>query len=192
MTGHCRPWPATVRDRSPPDWYARLAALWTLHASGSLSDQVLAGAATDREWALRAAAARIIGERQNGTPELAVLEQSCDDAEPQVRSGSCCRLPTTELGRIDGEPSAPDAWGSGGSDPCVLGGAFRGRQGSGDSVYDLARRGTDVCAATRADPGLVFGQRREPAPVDGHLGEQGGAAPLSMAATPSISRRALF
>ncbi|MCC7377338.1 MAG: c-type cytochrome [Verrucomicrobiales bacterium] len=65
---------------------ARLAALWTLHASGSLSDQVLAGAATDREWALRAAAARIIGERQTGTPgELAVLEQLADDAEPQVR-----------------------------------------------------------------------------------------------------------
>lgn len=65
---------------------SRLAALWTLHASGYLADEVLASAAMDREWAVRAAAARIIGERQVGSVgELALLEQLADDAQPQVR-----------------------------------------------------------------------------------------------------------
>ncbi|MBL9137809.1 MAG: dehydrogenase [Verrucomicrobiales bacterium] len=65
---------------------SRLAALWTLHASGYLADEVVAAAALDGEWAVRAAAARIIGERQVGSSgELAVLEQLAGDSQPQVR-----------------------------------------------------------------------------------------------------------
>jgi putative membrane-bound dehydrogenase-like protein len=102
-----------LRDGAGPESTrldSRLAALWTLHAAGSLTDQALAGAATDREWALRAAAARVVGERQTGSPgELAVLEQLADDAQPQVRLAvavACRQLNSGQL-TVNRPPRTP-------------------------------------------------------------------------------------
>lgn len=46
-----------------PTLEARLAALWTLHTAGALEESLIAKAAEDKEPALRAWAARLIGER---------------------------------------------------------------------------------------------------------------------------------
>ena len=56
---------------------ARLASLWTLHSSGYLADDQLPLAAADKEPAIRAWAARLIGERALGTAgDLAVDRKS--------------------------------------------------------------------------------------------------------------------
>ncbi len=65
---------------------ARMAALWTLHTSGYLNDDVLLGCANDREAIVRAWCARLIGERQVGSKEeITVLENLAKDVDPSVR-----------------------------------------------------------------------------------------------------------
>jgi putative membrane-bound dehydrogenase-like protein len=65
---------------------ARMAALWTLHTSGYLNDDVLLSSANDREAIVRTWCARLIGERQVGSKEeITVLENLAKDADPSVR-----------------------------------------------------------------------------------------------------------
>ena len=65
---------------------ARLAALWTLHGSGQITDEILAKAAVDAEPLLRSCAARLIGERQVGSEaELSLLAKLGADREAAVR-----------------------------------------------------------------------------------------------------------
>ena len=56
---------------------SRLASLWTLHSSGYLNDDQLPKAAADKEPAIRAWAARLIGERQLGIPTDLALLKTC-------------------------------------------------------------------------------------------------------------------
>ncbi len=89
---------------------ARLAALWTLHSSGYLADDVLARVVTDREPALRAWAARIIGERQVGNAaDLAHLEQLARDPDPTVRLAVAvaCRQFTSSHLTVNRPPNRP-------------------------------------------------------------------------------------
>ena len=69
-----------------PTLAARLAAFWTLHTSGALDEEWVDKAVEDREPALRAWAARLIGERGfwvHGTFER--LEKLARDPDPTVR-----------------------------------------------------------------------------------------------------------
>jgi putative membrane-bound dehydrogenase-like protein len=73
---------------------ARLAAFWTLHTSGQLADDVLLKAAADPEPALRAWAARLVGERRDASPATRdLLTQLATDAGPAVRAAvvTACR-----------------------------------------------------------------------------------------------------
>jgi putative heme-binding domain-containing protein len=64
----------------------RLAALWTLHTSGALTYPVLNAAASDPEPAIRAWAARLVGERQvGGEADLEILRELASDPDPAVR-----------------------------------------------------------------------------------------------------------
>ena len=65
---------------------ARMAALWTLHSSGYLNDDVLYACANDREAIVRAWCARLIGERQVGSEQdVRTLETLAKDSDPTVR-----------------------------------------------------------------------------------------------------------
>lgn len=65
---------------------ARLAALWTLHASEGLDDTVLEAAAKDAEPALRAWSARLTGERGFLLPDaFERLHKLASDPDPTVR-----------------------------------------------------------------------------------------------------------
>jgi putative membrane-bound dehydrogenase-like protein len=63
---------------------ARLAALWTLHGAGTLSDELLAKYADDQEPAIRAWGARFSGE-QASEARLARLQRMAADSDPTVR-----------------------------------------------------------------------------------------------------------
>lgn len=93
----------------------RLASLWTLHSSGYLADDQLPKAATDKEPAIRAWAARLIGERQLGiATDLAILRKLAADSEPNVRTAvaTACRQLTsgslTVNTKPQREPNAPE------------------------------------------------------------------------------------
>jgi putative membrane-bound dehydrogenase-like protein len=65
---------------------SRLAAFWTLHTSGQLQDSDLRLAARDKEAAIRAWTARLIGERDEPTVEMGeLLESLASDNDPSVR-----------------------------------------------------------------------------------------------------------
>ena len=65
---------------------ARLTALWTLHGSGLLRENNLSDAAEDSEPAIRAWAARLIGERGYAyTEALDTLWKLASDPDPTVR-----------------------------------------------------------------------------------------------------------
>ena len=96
----------------------RLASLWTLHSSGYLADDQLPKAAADKEPAIRAWAARLIGERHLGTAgDLAVLRKLASDSEPIVRTAvaTACRQLTsgslTVNTKPQSEPNAPEIAG---------------------------------------------------------------------------------
>ncbi len=77
---------------------ARLASLWTLHSSGYLADDQIAKAAADKEPAIRAWAARLIGERHLGNEaDLALLKQLAEDNDASVRLAvaTACRQLTS-------------------------------------------------------------------------------------------------
>jgi putative membrane-bound dehydrogenase-like protein len=72
--------------KSGPTMESRLFALWALHGSGLLDDAGLDKAAEDKEPAIRAWAARLVGER--GTPSeeaIARLNKLAEDNDPSVR-----------------------------------------------------------------------------------------------------------
>lgn len=92
----------------------RLASLWTLHSSGYLADDQLPKAAADKEPAIRAWAARLIGERQLGiASDLALLRKLATDSEPTVRvavATACRQLTSGSLTvntKPQREPNAP-------------------------------------------------------------------------------------
>ncbi|MEW6301988.1 MAG: PVC-type heme-binding CxxCH protein [Verrucomicrobiota bacterium] len=65
---------------------ARLAALWTLHSSGQLSETTLESLTGDREPAVRAWVARLTGERKQMNEQVvARLTTLGSDPEPSVR-----------------------------------------------------------------------------------------------------------
>ncbi len=65
---------------------ARLSALWTLHSSGLLDDQVLKGFSTDKEPAIRAWVARLAGERRVASADMMnMLQNLAGDSDPSVR-----------------------------------------------------------------------------------------------------------
>jgi putative membrane-bound dehydrogenase-like protein len=65
---------------------ARLAAFWTLHTSGHLTDDTLVKASGDREPAIRAWTARFVGERRVASQEDgALLAKLAADPDPTVR-----------------------------------------------------------------------------------------------------------
>lgn len=65
---------------------ARLAAFWTMHTSGYLTDDTLVKASEDKDPAIRAWAARAVGEaRVVNDPFLGILERLANDPEPTVR-----------------------------------------------------------------------------------------------------------
>ncbi|NBV21851.1 MAG: dehydrogenase [Proteobacteria bacterium] len=85
----------------------RLASLWTLHSSGYLSDDQLPKAAADKEPAIRAWAARLIGERHLGiASDLALLRQLASDSEPTVRTAvaTACRQLTSGSLTVNTKP----------------------------------------------------------------------------------------
>lgn len=93
----------------------RLASLWTLHSSGYLADDQLPKAAADKEPAIRAWAARLIGERQLGiATDLAILRKLAADSEPTVRiavATACRQLTSGSLTvntKPQREPNAPE------------------------------------------------------------------------------------
>jgi putative membrane-bound dehydrogenase-like protein len=82
------------QDAGAPQLDARLAALWTLHTSGGLTDDLLAQASLDQEPAVRAWAARLVGERQmTGKTAGEILTRLAADAAPTVRAAviTACR-----------------------------------------------------------------------------------------------------
>lgn len=90
------------------DLDARLAALWTLHASGQLTEESLVAAAMDRSPWPRIWAARLIGERRLGTEEaLLQLRRLARDADPAVRLAVAvaCRQFTSSQLTVDRGPS---------------------------------------------------------------------------------------
>jgi putative membrane-bound dehydrogenase-like protein len=69
-----------------PTLDARLSALWTLHSSGLLDDQVLKNLSTDREPAIRVWVARLAGERRIASEEMmTMLQNLAEDLDPSVR-----------------------------------------------------------------------------------------------------------
>ena len=65
---------------------SRLTSLWTLHSSGYLADDQLTKAAADKEPAIRAWAARFVGERHLATQDDgALLAKLAADPDPSVR-----------------------------------------------------------------------------------------------------------
>jgi putative heme-binding domain-containing protein len=71
---------------SGPNVNARLAALWTLHGSTRLSEELLDKAAADKESAIRTWAARLTGERQVWNDQVAArVEKLAGDANAAVR-----------------------------------------------------------------------------------------------------------
>ncbi|MFN0067886.1 MAG: PVC-type heme-binding CxxCH protein, partial [Limisphaerales bacterium] len=77
-----------------PNLDARLAALWTLFAAGFLDDARIALAAADREPAVRAWAARFVGEQRVASEDrFGLLARLAADADPTVRSAvaTACR-----------------------------------------------------------------------------------------------------
>ncbi|HSH95999.1 MAG TPA: PVC-type heme-binding CxxCH protein, partial [Roseimicrobium sp.] len=65
---------------------ARLAALWTLYTSGYLADDTLVKSASDKDPAIRAWAARLVGESQvTNDTYLGILGQLANDPDPTVR-----------------------------------------------------------------------------------------------------------
>jgi len=91
----------------------RLASLWTLQSSGYLADDQLPKAAADKEPAIRAWAARLIGEQQLGNAkDLALLRQLATDSEPTVRVAvaTACRQLTSGSLTVNTKPQRePDA-----------------------------------------------------------------------------------
>ncbi len=73
---------------------ARLAAFWTMHTSGYLTDDTLVKASEDKDPAIRAWAARLTGERQVADQLAAdLLGRLADDSDPTVRTAvvTACR-----------------------------------------------------------------------------------------------------
>ena len=71
---------------SGPNANARLAALWTLHGSARLSEEMLDRAAADKESVIRTWAARLTGERQVLNEQVAErVQKLAGDAEAAVR-----------------------------------------------------------------------------------------------------------
>jgi putative membrane-bound dehydrogenase-like protein len=65
---------------------ARLSAFWTMHASGYLTDDTLVKASNDREPAIRAWAARVVGDaRVENNVFFGILERLAGDPDPTVR-----------------------------------------------------------------------------------------------------------
>lgn len=102
------PAPGAAPHAAPLD--ARLAALWTLHGSGFLTEEVLAKAAEDAEAGIRLWAARLIGERQVASEaELALLRKLAADADPSVRLAVAvaCRQFTSGQLTVNRPPTKP-------------------------------------------------------------------------------------
>lgn len=71
---------------SGPNVSARLAALWTLHGTGTLTEDMLDQAANDNEAAIRTWAARLTGERQVLSEVVADrVVKLAGDPDPEVR-----------------------------------------------------------------------------------------------------------
>lgn len=91
----------TTPQPASPSLDARLAALWTLHSSGYLADDLLARATRDPEPAIRTWAARFIGERQLGNDaDIAQLTALARDPDPAVRLAvavACRQLTSAHL-----------------------------------------------------------------------------------------------
>ena len=94
---------------------SRLASLWTLHSSGYLADDQLPKAVADKEPAIRAWAARLVGERQLGiAPDLALLRKLATDSEPIVRTAVATAFRQLTSGSLtvntkpQREPNAPE------------------------------------------------------------------------------------
>ena len=72
--------------RTGQDLEARLAALWTLHASEQLDEATLDRFSNDKEPAIRAWVARLTGERRQGSEEaIERLKNLAQDSDPTVR-----------------------------------------------------------------------------------------------------------
>ena len=79
--------------RSDIEEHARLAAFWTLHSSGQLTEAVLDAAALDEMSALRHWAARLTGERKNvDGPTAERLMRLAMDTDPTVQAGVATAL----------------------------------------------------------------------------------------------------
>ncbi len=89
----------------------RLAALWTLHGSGQLADELIARASADAQAPVRAWAARLIGERHAGTDaDLQILKDLAADPDPSVRLAVAvaCRQFTSGALTVDQPPRHPE------------------------------------------------------------------------------------
>lgn len=90
---------------------ARLAAFWTLSASDTLAEDLLAAAIGDAEPAVRTWAARYIGERQLASPRhLAALTRLASDPDPSVRLAVAvaCRQFTSGQLTVNRPPATPE------------------------------------------------------------------------------------
>ncbi len=89
---------------------AKVAAFWTLHAAGRMSEKLLIRATTDREPLVRLWAARFIGERGQGTEaECMELHRLARDRDPAVRLAvavACRQLTSSQL-TVNRPPAAP-------------------------------------------------------------------------------------
>ena len=74
--------------KTGPTLESRLAALWTLHSTGLLDENWLEQAAEDKEPAIRAWAARLVGERGFLLKDsFDLLYKLSKDPDPTVRLG---------------------------------------------------------------------------------------------------------
>ena len=99
--------------RDGPTLEARLFALWTLHSCDQINDSIIEDFHSDKEPAIRAWVARIIGERRLGDDQfIKILAQLAGDSDPGVRlavATAARQLVSSSL-TID-TPPAPDAEG---------------------------------------------------------------------------------
>ncbi|HAM70854.1 MAG TPA: dehydrogenase, partial [Verrucomicrobiales bacterium] len=89
---------------------ARLAALWTLHTMGLLDDNLTDDCSTDKEPAIRAWAARTIGEHGYLLPySMRILSRLAADADPTVRLAVAvaCRQLTSGRLTVNTPPLMP-------------------------------------------------------------------------------------
>ncbi|MBI1176810.1 c-type cytochrome [bacterium] len=78
---------------SGPNVNARLAALWTLHGTGALTEDMLDQAANDKEAAIRTWAARLTGERQTMSDQVAQrMSKLTEDSDAEVRLAAATAL----------------------------------------------------------------------------------------------------